>query len=615
MKKPSRNTIIVAILTVVFVLGFAGPIAALAATTPSLGAAAAYGVLGSTYTNTTAGTTINGGVGFTTGPAVAPLGTHINYGSGAPYAIAGADQGSALSALASQLCTFTFGGGAINLSTDITHGTAGVYVPGVYCSSGAMDIGGPLTLNGSGTYIFRPVGALTSTAGATVTLTGASACDVFWTPTQAATFAANTTLAGTVISNAGVTVGANTTWTGRSLAFGGTITTDTNTITVPTCGSLPATLNVVKLVVNGGGGAAISSSFSVHVKNSSSTEVSGSPAAGVAAPGISYSLAAGTYAVSEDANTSYVRSFSGACNSSGNVTLAAGENRTCTIVNTFVPLAAPVLIGAGGGRIIPLIGIVKVPTPLALPAGPGSVIYNYTAWNVGGQQSLTNVTLTDDKCAPVNFVSGDLNNNAKLDPGEYWKYSCAATLANTTTNTAIAIGHSDDGANQATIATAIATVVVGAPLTPPLINIIKVPDRLTPFPFGGGDVTYAYTVINPGVVALHDVVVTDDKCAPVSRISGDLNSNNLLEPSEIWAYTCRTNVPASTRNIATAEGKANGLTALGYAFADVLVTTPSLPDAGFLPEDSTFSGDIIVISGLLLFVLTALAVISKERTV
>lgn len=224
-----------AVLVFALMLGLSGSSVALAATTPSLGSAATYGILASTYTNTSAGTTVTGDVGFTTGPAVAPLGVHTNYGSGAPYAAAGTAQGSALSALASQSCTFTFAAGAINLSTDTTHGAIGVYTPGVYCSSGAMNVGGPLTLSGSGTYIFRAVGALTSTAGAVVTLAGASACDVFWTPTAATTLGANTTFAGTVISNAGITIGANTNWTGRSLAFGGTVTSDTDTITVPTC--------------------------------------------------------------------------------------------------------------------------------------------------------------------------------------------------------------------------------------------------------------------------------------------------------------------------------------------------------------------------------------------
>lgn len=69
------NKISVIVLAVAFMFGFNGANITLAATTPSLGAAATYGILGSTYTNMTAGTTINGDVGFTTGPAVAPLGT------------------------------------------------------------------------------------------------------------------------------------------------------------------------------------------------------------------------------------------------------------------------------------------------------------------------------------------------------------------------------------------------------------------------------------------------------------------------------------------------------------------------------------------------------------
>jgi hypothetical protein len=213
-----------------------GASTAFAATTPSLGTVSTYAVLSSTYTNTTV-TTITGGIGFTTGPATTPLGVHINYGSGTPYATAGIDQGNTLTSLASQACTFTFAPGPINLSTDITHGALSVYVPGVYCSTGAMRVAGPLTLSGSGTYIFRPIGALTSTVGSVITLTGASACDVFWTPSAATTLAANTTFIGTLIDASGITVGANTTWTGMALAFGGTVTTDTDTITVPTCTS------------------------------------------------------------------------------------------------------------------------------------------------------------------------------------------------------------------------------------------------------------------------------------------------------------------------------------------------------------------------------------------
>jgi hypothetical protein len=209
---------------------------AFAATTPSLGAVAGYGVLSSTYTNTSA-STINGSVGFTTGPAVTPSGTHASFGSAAPYGTAGTDQGSLLNALNAQPCTFTFAPGAVDLSTDITHGAVAVYAPGVYCSTGAMNVGSSLTLSGSGTYIFRPVGAFNTAAGITVSASGASACNVFWTPTGASTLGANTTFFGNLIDAAGITVGANTNWTGSALAFGGTVTTDTSTINAAVCGA------------------------------------------------------------------------------------------------------------------------------------------------------------------------------------------------------------------------------------------------------------------------------------------------------------------------------------------------------------------------------------------
>lgn len=239
MKTNTLQTYSKIVFAVFAAIAFMHPSAALAASTPSLGAAAGYAILSSTYTNTSI-TTVTGGIGFVTGPAVTPLGTYPNYGSGAPYAAAGIAQDNALAALNSEACTFTFPGGAVNLSADTTHGTAGVYAPGVYCASGAMNVGGPLSLSGSGTFIFRSTGALTTTAGSVVTLSsGASSCDVFWTPSAAATLAANTTFAGTIISNAGITVGANTTWTGRLLAFGGTVTTDTDTLSVSTCTAPP----------------------------------------------------------------------------------------------------------------------------------------------------------------------------------------------------------------------------------------------------------------------------------------------------------------------------------------------------------------------------------------
>jgi len=585
MKKLNRN-IIFPVLILSLVLGFVGPTFAIAATTPSLGEAATYGVLASTYTNTVAGTTINGGVGFTTGPAVVPAGVHANYGSGAPYATAGTDQGTALSALALEPCTFTFAPGAINLSTDITHGPIGVYTPGVYCSTGAMDIGGPLTLSGSGTYIFRPVGALTSTAGAVITLAGASACDIFWTPSQATTLAANTTFSGIVIDNAGITIGANTTWSGMALAFGGTVTTDTNTITVPTCATVPVasssrqgTINVVKTVINDNGGTKTIADFPLFVNGA------------LVLSGVTNVFRAPNdlFSITETSDAKYTRSFSGDCDANGQLNLSPGDNKFCIVTNNDIgaPVVAP--------PIPPLIDVVKVPSPLALPAGPGPVSYTYTLSNIG-TVPVTDITMVGDTCSPIVLASGDTNSDAKLDLNEKWVYTCSTTLLETHTNTVVTTGWAN-GLSATDIASA--TVVVGMSVIPPLIHVTKVPFPLT-LVAGGGMVTYTEKISNPGLVALSNVQLSDDKCSPVNYNFGDTNNDLKLDTTETWTYTCQSNLTKTTTNTAVASAQANGLTVRDFAIATVVVAVPALPKAGLAPEDRTAWPKILVLFGILI---------------
>jgi hypothetical protein len=212
---------------------------ALAATTPDLGAAESFAILSGTYTNTTPGTTINGDLGYTTGPAVTPTVNGITYSPpDTKYSSAGTDQAAALTDLNNQPCDFSYAPGAIDLATDVTTPDGvGQFTPGVYCIDGAASVGaGGITLTGSGTYIFRMDGALTTAANSVVTLAGgASACDVFWTPTAATTLGANSTFVGTDIDASGITIGSTVTWEGRALAFGGTVSTDVDTITAPTC--------------------------------------------------------------------------------------------------------------------------------------------------------------------------------------------------------------------------------------------------------------------------------------------------------------------------------------------------------------------------------------------
>ncbi|MBI3345460.1 MAG: IPTL-CTERM sorting domain-containing protein [Gammaproteobacteria bacterium] len=105
-----------------------------------------------------------------------------------------------------------------------------------------VTLGTTVTLSGAGVYIFRPGGALNTGDNSLVTLAGgACASDVFWAPVGATTLGANAALSltptfvGNILDNAGITIGHFANLTGRALAFSGTVTTDANTITVPTC--------------------------------------------------------------------------------------------------------------------------------------------------------------------------------------------------------------------------------------------------------------------------------------------------------------------------------------------------------------------------------------------
>lgn len=233
----------VILLTAVFVLGFSSPV--MAATTPELGQAASFGILSGTYTNTVSGTTINGDLGYTVGPAVAPTVNGTIYTPpSTTYTQAGIDQGTALASLNAQPCTPI--GAIVALDSYDVDGAGplapGTFPPGCYSSTGAMNIttGTTVTLSGAGTYIFRPDGALTTGANSVVSLVGVSPCDVFWTPTGATTLGANSTFAGTDIDAAGITIGSTVTWTGRALAFGGTVSSAIDTINVPTCTTPPS---------------------------------------------------------------------------------------------------------------------------------------------------------------------------------------------------------------------------------------------------------------------------------------------------------------------------------------------------------------------------------------
>ncbi|MFA5829913.1 MAG: ice-binding family protein [Candidatus Gracilibacteria bacterium] len=332
MKKFFRNPIL-NVLAASLVLGLIGPITAFAATSPTLSGATSYSVLGSSTVTNTGSSVISGAVGVSTGtaitgfpPATAGGGTHSNDLSAQA---AQTDNVAAFSTL-NQSCDQSYADGQ-----DLT--LLSPLGPGVYCSAGSFALTGNLNLTGSGVWIFKSASTLITSTGSSVT--GGDPCNIWWRVGSSATLGTSTSFVGNILALASITMNTSATLNGRAMAQTAAVTLDTNTISGPVCALPPppstATLHVVKTVVNDNGGTTLASAFNLHVKLSG-TDVVGSPMGGVATPGRSYTLATGTYNVSEDTNASYTQSFSGDCDASGNVVLASGNDKTCTITNNDI---------------------------------------------------------------------------------------------------------------------------------------------------------------------------------------------------------------------------------------------------------------------------------------
>ncbi len=108
-----------------------------------------------------------------------------------------------------------------------------------------------------------------------------------------------------------------------------------------------------------------------------------------------------------------------------------------------------------------------------------SVTYTYTVTNPGNAP-LADVTVTDDKCGPVTLTGGDTDNDALLDPGETWKFTCTATLSSPgqITNTGTVKGKDPIGLEV----TATDTAVVSVLEIEVLPAVVNAPPALLPAP-------------------------------------------------------------------------------------------------------------------------------------
>jgi cytoskeletal protein CcmA (bactofilin family) len=201
--------------------------------TVALGTAGAFGVLANTDVTNTGTTTITGDLGVSPGTTVTGFPPGTVSGSIHTNDAAAISAQTALAAAIADVAGRS--AGLITVSGNLGSLTL---APGLYNSTSALTISGPLTLNAVGdtnaVFIIRTASTLTTAAGSEVILTGgAQASNVYWLVGSTATLGANSEFQGNILADNGITLNTGARVDGRLLTQNGGVTLDDNVIVTP----------------------------------------------------------------------------------------------------------------------------------------------------------------------------------------------------------------------------------------------------------------------------------------------------------------------------------------------------------------------------------------------
>jgi hypothetical protein len=235
-----RSTMIPLVLGATVMFAAAWPASVFAATSPRLGTALNFTVLGGSTITNTGPTVVTGELGLHPGTAL------TGFPPGVVTSTKHLTDGVALQAKNDLVTAYNDAANAPTTENLTGENLGGKnLVPGVYRFSSSAQLTGSLTLSGRGVFIFKIGSTLTTASSSVVRLTnGAQACQVFWQVGSSATLGTATRLQGNLMALTSITLttGANVA-AGRVLARNGAVTLHSNDISRPAGTCLTASVN------------------------------------------------------------------------------------------------------------------------------------------------------------------------------------------------------------------------------------------------------------------------------------------------------------------------------------------------------------------------------------